>query len=566
MRLVKQLLETFHDWVAPYDQVRRLRFKTDRAYHGLAALCLVIFLGLMGLLVLGSFVDNKPTTASTGLVTAHRMVTLNPGSWFREDIWWVGKQTPTPLPFTIHGAFFAIFGFTVRGILGLHIVVGTLAAALLYRITVRRYGAPTGLLAMSLYLIAPLPLYVTLSGWTFIWATFFLLLTVDLLDRAVLTRHIPWYLLAGFTLGCAGMSRPENYAVAALVVLFVNIPIRYRALFLMLTFLYPLAQFTHNNLYLGESTGLRILDDARSEITYVALFQEWFRSVQRHILDRNFAPFLQWLLIPAVCFFGIPRHRFLTALLAYFCVAFFAAYAMRRISFNHEGYYYVHVALFMPFLAALLIWITTTCAAILRRVRFPGKAAQGVAVLALGAILTTNVIVLREAYADRLFYRASEPAREVRDYLRGHLAPEDRLVLDYFSEVSWMLAEIEGPGGRETYFYNTNPSGIPRPPLNAARKDIGTRELVALNDWVGENYRRWCGGGKPRFVVTQNDGAWARERDKKHSMGHYRMFSLRPALGTDTWVPLLDGRIVLENDEYVIIERGDGAGTMDPVP
>ena len=72
-------------------------------------------------------VDNKPTTASTGLVTAYREASLNWTSWFSEGIWWTGKQTPTPLPFTLHGLFFSLFGYSVRGILLLHTLAGALS-------------------------------------------------------------------------------------------------------------------------------------------------------------------------------------------------------------------------------------------------------------------------------------------------------------------------------------------------------------------------------------------------------------------------------------------------------
>jgi len=555
---MQRLLDSLHNHLTPYDRVRSLAPEATpglRAANRIALLLLLAFIAVAGALVLGGFIDNKPTTASTGLVSAHRMVSLDPAGWFAENIWWRGKQTPTPLPFTIHGAFFALFGYSIRGILCLHILVGALAAGLLYRVAARRYGPPAGLLALLLYLAAPLPLHVTFSGWTFVWATFFLLLAIDLLDRAVLAKSIPRYLLAGLALGCAGMSRPENYAVAALVFLFVNIPLRYRAAFLFLAFLYPLAQYAHNNLYLGDGPALRILDDARADMGYADLFREWFGSVRRHILDRNFAAPLQWLLVPALLFFGVPRNRFLTAVLAYFALAFFAAYAMRRISFNHEGYYYVHVALALPFLAALLAWLAARGAAAARKLGMPRRAARAAALLALAAALAGNAYTLRDTYASQVLYRAPEPVREVRDFLNNHLEPGDRIALDYFREVSWMIAEIEGPAGRDLYFYDTNPTGVPRPPVNAARKDIGPEERAAMNAWVKANYTAWRESAPPRYLVTQSDAAWLRERDRPHALGHYTMYSLRPAFGIDTALgKLLQGRVVFENEEFLIIE------------
>lgn len=553
-----QLLDTVHTRLTPYDRVQDLAPGNvpglGRA-NTIAALLLLAFLLVTGGLILGGLIDNKPTTSSTGLVTAHRMMTLNPAGWFTERIWWRGQQTPTPLPFTIHGALFALVGYSIHAVLCLHVLVGTLAAGLLYRITTRRYGPHAGLLAMVLYLVAPLPLYVTLSGWTFIWATMFLLLAIDLLDRAVLALRIPNYLLAGLALGCAGMSRPENYAVALLVVLFVNIPLRYRMLFLFFTFLYPLAQYAHNNLYLGDTPGLRILNDARSDMNYFFLFREWFSDVQRRILLKNFAPLLLGLLLPALVCFGLPRHRFLTAVLAYFTLAFFAAYAMRRISFNHEGYYYAHITLLLPFLAALLSWGAAHVVAGLQALAMPRRPATVTAWALVGVLILYNGIHLKETYANQVFYRAPQPVREVRDYLLQHLQEDDRIALDYFSEVSWMVAELEGPRGRDLYYYESNPTKTPKPRVNAARKDVSPAEQAEMNRWVRANFEKWRDHKRPRFLVTQSDSAWARERDRDPAMGHYPMYSLRPAFESDTALgPLLPGKIVFENDEFLVIE------------
>ncbi len=555
---LQNFIDRYHQAIAPYDRVQLLspgRMPALRQVNGLVVATLLLFVAIGFALILGGYVDNKPTTASTGLMAAHRQVTLNLAGWFNDGIWWRNKQTPTPLPFTIHGFFFALFGYSIRGILCLHIVVSALAAALLFRITARRFGAWTGYLALLLYATAPLPLHVTLSGWTFVWATFFLLLALDLMDKAVLAKRIPYYLLSGLVLGCAGMSRPENYAVALLVILFVNIPLRYRVAFLLCVFAYPIAQYLHNNLYLGDRPGLRILHDARNEMDQIAILREWIGSVRRSILDQNFAPFLQWLLVPAVLFFGIRRQRFLTALVAYFFIALMGAYVMRRISFNHVGYYYAHVTLLLPFLAALLVGLTRTVATGLRKLSVPPRMALTPALLALIGVLAFNADSLQGAYDKYVFYRVPETVREVRDYLLDHLTPEDHLSLDYFEEVSWMLAEIEGPAGRDLYYYEINVSDIPRPRVNAARKDVAPSEQKIMNNWVAQNYAIWYQVKAPRYLVTLSDSAWARELANPEAMGHYRMYSLRPALGTE--VPgahYLGGTVVFENADFVIVE------------
>ena len=558
------------DHILPYDALPYANTVHRNASR--CALFLVAVFLLFGAALIGfGLLDNKPTTASTGLATAHRMVTLNLPGWFREGIWWRGQQTPTPLPYTIHGVYFAVFGYSIRAILLLHTLVGALAAWLLFRVTARRFGPWTGVLAMALYFGAPLVLYVTFSGWTFVWATFFLLLSIDFLDRAVLVRRIPLYLLAGVALGCAGMSRPENYAVALLVALFVEIPLRYRVAFVLLTFAYPIAQYVHNNLYLGDATGLRILEDTRKQMSYGDLFHEWFRSVRAQILNRNFTPAIQYFLIPAVLLAGLPRRRFLTSVLLYFCVAFFAAYAMRRISFNHEGYYFAHVILLIPFVAAALAWLARALIAVLRRIHLPDQPAKATGALLVIAVLLVQGVLLREAYATRLFFRVPEPVRELRDFLNAHLGDRDRIVLDYFPEVSWMLAEIECAGGRDAWNYSTNMSSEPRPRVNAVRKDLTDEEFALVNTWVSANFHAWVAQRPPRYLVTLSDDAWMAEWARKGATGHYRLFSLRPALGLISLDRIevggspeitLTGKIVFENDIFSVyeLETSDTSG------
>lgn len=528
--------------------------------HRAALALLAIFVVVAAALIVSGLIDNKPTTASTGLVMAHRQVAQNWSGWFTEGVWWRNQQTPTPLPFTIHGLFFTVFGYSVRGILILHTLAGAVAAWLLFRIAARRFGPPAGLLAMGLCLAAPLFLYVTFAGWTFVWATLFLLLAIDLTDRAVLDRRAPLFLLAGVALGCAGMSRPENYAAAALFVLFAPFKLRYRAAFLLLAFAYPLAQTVLNNLLWGDAPGLRILDDARSTMSYPALFLEWFGSVRRTILNQNFAPPVQWALLPAVLCFGLPRHRLLAGILTYFCAAFFAAYAMRRISFNHEGYYFAHVVLSMPFLAAALYWLAGRIAAMLPRLHCPPRAARPAAVAVILVLVAGNIATLHASYAARLFYRVPEPVQALRDFLASRLDSDDAIVLDYFAEVSWMLAELEGDAGRPIYYYNANPTGIPRPRLNAIRKDLGDDEIRQVNAWVGDNLRMWTEAQPVDYVVMLSDAAWERETTRKNATGHYRMFGLRPALATLGAEAPLAGlgagdtgwRVVFENDTFVV--------------
>ena len=569
MRKLKAAANWVQDTIVPYDALPHAGAAIPKALR--CALGVVAVFLVFGFVLIGfGLVDNKPTTASSGLVAAHRMVTMNPDGWFSEGIWWRGKQTPTPLPMMIHGALFALAGYSVRSVLVLHTLVGALAAWLLFRITSRRFGPWTGVLAMLLFLSAPLALHVVFSGWTFVWATMFLLLSIDLLDRAVLVRRIPLYLLSALALACAGMSRPENYAVAFLVALFVEIPLRYRVAFILLTFTYPIAQYIHNNLYLGDAPGLRILEDTRAQMTWGALFEEWFHSVRWQILNRNFSHNVQYLLIPAVLLTALPRRRFLVCVLLYFCTAFFAAYAMRRISFNHEGYYYAHLLLLMPFLAAALVGLARGVILLLLRFNLPQRPAMGVSVFLLVCALLAHGVIMRDAYTQRLLYRVPEPVREVRNFLNSRLRDEDRVVLDYFSEVSWMLAEIECAGGRDAWFYGTSMSAEPRPRVNAVRTDLTDEEFALVNRWIAANFHAWVAKRPPRYLVTQSDSAWMAEWARKGATGHYRLFSLRPALGlvsleridlSGTPGLILTGKTVFENGVFAVYELASGSSS-----
>ena len=102
-------------------------------------------------------------------------------------------------------------------------------------------------------------------------------------------------------------------------------------------------------------------------------------------------------------------------------------------------------------------------------------------------------------------------------------------MLDYFPEVSWLLAEIEGPGGRNAYYYNVTVTGTPRPRVNAARKDLTDEEILPVNRWVAENLDRWFEHNVPRYLVMLAPDVWEREMGRERAMGHYRMFGLRAA-------------------------------------
>ncbi|MBX3180443.1 MAG: glycosyltransferase family 39 protein [Candidatus Hydrogenedentes bacterium] len=546
-------------WLLAYDAVEAVGYGEARARvaRRVAWALIALFL-LFGLAAVWfRWTDNKPTVASTGLVTAHRLVALDWGGWFRENIWWRGKQTPAPLTYTVHGLFFTLFGYSVRGILVLHAVTGAALLAFLYRVTARRAGPWAGAAAVAWCLGMPLFHYVTLSGWTFIWATMFLLLAVDLADRAALTGRARWLLLAGIAVGCAGMSRPENYATALLFAALAPFAMRYRVAFLAIAFSWPTAQFFVNQVLHGADPGLRILDDARSAMGFAELFEEWLARVRRAVLNRNFSTPLQWLLLPAILAFGLPRHRLLAGIALYFWVAFFAAYAMRRISFNHEGYYFAHVVLAMPFLGALTVWAAGRVRAMLQRAGMAPARAAAVALVVVAAAFCVERVTLGSAWKERVFYRVPAPVRALRDALQGQLGPGDAIMLDYFPEVSWLLAEIEGPGGRNAYYYNVAVTGTPRPRVNAARKDLTDEEILPVNRWVAENLDRWFEHNVPRYLVMLAPDVWEREMGRKRAMGHYRMFGLRAAAPyaatAAAWAGGDVGEVMFENEDFRIV-------------
>lgn len=546
-------------WLLAYDAVEPVGYGDPRARVARrAAWVLIAVFLLFGLAAVWlRWTDNKPTVASTGLVTAHRLVALDWGGWFRENIWWRGKQTPTPLIYTLHGLFFTVFGYSVRGILVLHAFAGAALLAFLYRVTARRAGAYAGLAAVGWCVGMPLFHYVTLSGWTFIWATMFLLLAVELADRAALTGRARWLLLAGVAVGCAGMSRPENYATALLFAALAPFAMRYRVAFLAIGFAWPLAQFFVNQVLHDAASGLRILDDARAGMGYLELFQEWLASVRRAVLNRNFSTPLQWILLPAILVFGVPRHRLLAGITLYFWVAFFAAYAMRRISFNHEGYYFAHVVLATPFLGALTVWAAGRVRAMLQRAGMAPARAAAVALVVVAAAFCVERVTLGSAWKERVFYRVPAPVRALRDALQEELGPGDAVMLDYFPEVSWLLAEIEGPGGRSAYYYNTEVTGRPRPRVNAARKDLTGEEIVPVNRWVAENLDRWFEHNRPRYLVMVAPSVWEREMGRERAMGHYRMFGLRAAAPyaetAAAWSGGDVGEVVFESGDFWIV-------------
>jgi hypothetical protein len=80
---------------------------------------------------------------------------------------------------------------------------------------------------------------------------------------------------------------------------------------------------------------------------------------------------------------------------------------------------------------------------------------------------------------------------------------------------------------------------------------------------VSANFHAWVAQRPPRYLVTLSDDAWMAEWARKGATGHYRLFSLRPALGLISLNRIelggspeitLTGKIVFENDIFSVYE------------
>ncbi len=544
----------------PAEALRRRREPRERLALAVAIVLAIAFFAAGAWLVATGRVDNKPMTASTGLVGIHKGVTLDPGGWFADGIWWFQRPTPTPLPFTVLGFFFMVVGYSPEAVLILHAAIGAWCGYLLFRVCQNRFGGATGLIACLLLYSLPLFVYVTLSGWTFVWATTSLLLAITLLDRYHTSKRIAWYFLAAIALACAGMSRPENYMVAIIATAFIAAPWRYRPLFVLIAFTYPLLQYLHNNVYLGAPPALHILNDARSTMPLWDILTEWARDLYRSIGIKSFSPLFMVLGGVGVVVFGIPRRRFLTAILLYFFVVFAAGYAMRRIHFNLDAYYYAHLILLLPFLAHMIWrcgWIVN---AAMKKVSSPPLLAWGGGAAVVAALIGWNLYQERNWLRSRLFFQIRPEIKQARDFIRENAAAGDAITLDSVSETSWLIGELENDAGGDIWFYAAS-SGA-RPKANAARADAPAEDIQAMNAWVGAGFREWARSHRPRYLLVASAMEWAEISTKSGNPTPYRMFGLRPALGLDdfTAVPLdedgslLRGRLVFQNDRIWVYE------------
>ncbi len=544
----------------PAEAIRRRSDPRERIALAAAAILAVVFFAVATWLVVTGRIDNKPTTASTGLVGIHRDITLDLRGWFTDGIWWYQKQTPTPLPFTAIGLLFMAVGYSPMAVLILHAALGAWCGYLLFRVCQDRFGGGTGLIACVLLYSLPLFVYVTLSGWTFVWATTSLLLAITLLDRYHTSKRIAWYFLAAIALACAGMSRPENYMVAIIATAFVAAPWRYRPLFVLIAFTYPLLQYLRNNVYLGAPPGLHILNDARSTMPLWDILTEWARDLYRNIGIKSFSPLFMVLGGVGVVVFGIPRRRFLTAILLYFFVAFAAAYAMRRLANNLDGYYYAHLILLLPFLAHAIWRCAWAVHAGLNKISSPPLLAWGGGAAVVAALIGWNLYQERNWLRSRLFYQIPPEIKQARDFIRENAAAGDAIALDYVGETSWLIGELENDAGGDIWFYAAS-SGA-RPKANAARADAPAEDIQAMNAWVGAGFREWARSHRPRYLLVASAMEWAEKSTKSKTAMLYRMNGLRPALGRDdfTAVPLdedgslLRGRLVFQNDRVWVYE------------
>jgi hypothetical protein len=493
-------------------------------------------------------VDNKPTVASSGMIGIHQTVSPDLWGWMKDGFWWKGKQTPTPLPYTLIGILFRVFGYDTRYAMALNCALGGLAAWLLARLTRRRFGESAALLGGAFFLLMPLNLFISLSGFTFIWAIAFLLLAVDRLDRFQEDRKTWQYLAAAACLLCAGMSRPEMYAASAVVMCFVRARIPWRVAFLAIVFLYPGAQYIRNNLIFESPVGLRILEDQRSRMTLAQLAAEWWQSVH-NLVGNSFSRPAQWIGLAAAAWFGLRRHRFLAALLAYFVVSFFAAYAMRRLSFNHPGYYLSHFTLFSVFLAAGVDALLRGAAWGLDRTELSRTWRISLRTVAGLAAIVALLYPVRVQMANYGLYKADPRLKELRTFVRTQLDPHDKLALDYFMEVTWLMAELESDPGRRVWWYGVMHK--PRPNFNPAQPDLPAETMARVNAWLREEYAWWIARERPEYLVTPSDEFHATQA----RINHVRAYSLRTSFGADNpaCLPLdragtiVNGDLVYEN-------------------
>jgi len=558
LRIIQdRILAYDFDPQAATDRAHQPRERVARLVAGGLA---VLFFAVGAGLIAAGWVDNKPTTASTGLVGIHSEVTLNIQDWFADGIWWYQRQTPTPLPFTAIGFLFMVVGYSPQAVLILHAALAAWCGYLLFRVCQFRFGAATGLIACVLLYSLPLFVFVSFSGWTFVWATTSLLLAITLLDRYHVSRRIGWYLLAAVAVACAGMSRPENYMVALIAAVFVAAPWRYRPVFILIAFTYPLLQYVHNNVYLGAPPALRILDDARSSMAYSAVLSEWAQDVYQNVGKKSLTPLFLCLGGLGVAIFGVPRRRFLSAILLYFFVAFAAAYTLRRVSFNHEGYYFAHLILLLPFLAHTIFCAGSILARGLQMLSAPPKAAWAVGVAVMIALLAWNGYEERNWLRSRLFFQIRPEIKEARDFIRKTAADEDALALDYVGETSWLLGELESDTGRDIWFYGSSSS--PRPKVNAARTDPPAADIQAMNRWIASGFGEWARTHRPKYLFVPSTLEWAERSVRTKTATQYLMFGLRSALGREDFaeVPLnedgdlLRGQLVFQNERIWVYQ------------
>ncbi len=510
--------------------------KAPSNYRRIAYALILFYVVISAVLIFGSFVDNKPTVASTGLLGIHRTITLNFDRWFSEDIWWRGRQTPAPLPYTGLGIFFYAVGYSPQRAMMLHSVLGAVALFFLYKISERRFSPESALLCVLMCALLPLFLYITWSGWVVVWAFAALAGAVNFLDLYVLTKKSAYYFLAALFILCAGMSRPEYYAIALIVAVFVPAPLYLRPLFVVIALSFPFAAYVRNYVLLDTPLGLRILNDSRKSMAWYAVTIEWTKDIQANVLKKNVSLGGEWLALAAVVGYGLVRARFLATIVLYFIVAFAGAYTARRISFNHEAYYFPHLMFAAPFAAALL-W---RAAHALTSVSLPRPGLRRAGAWAIvAAALTLNLYAIYPYFKTRALFRVDGDVKQVRDFIREHGGPEAPVVLDYHESVTWLVAEIGADVPYPVWMYTSVPQK--RPPTNVGRSGAVAEEIAVMGAWIKKGFEEWVVANNPKYLVTSTDSFYAYRVSNDKFRPIYTMLGLRNAYGQESLMPLYLG-------------------------
>lgn len=473
-------------------------------------------------LIFSRAIDNYGHVCSSAVPSGLNVLN-DPWGWLGTRIW--RGSTPTPYYTGGLAILFKLFGYDTRLAMAGSCVSGAVAAYCLGQITRRRFGFTAALLAIIMFSTSPVIIRFSLAGGYHIWGLGMMMLAIDFADRHAMysdPNSSRFYWLSGGAILLAGGARPELYALALpLVILLPGGPWK-RIGYLIIAWAYPIIRVSLD-MFFFTTEELTLLQRTVSDFSETV---SYFTDRTSNIMKQQFwlTPFL-WIGTGGLLYQLVRGNRLMPALFIYFSAIFAFLFMQGRFKLMEPEYYPPMIATFAPLISYPIgMGIDFVSGMIKARApNFVASLAYGGAIIAFGILAYPRERI--ESLAPVVLHRVNASYGDMRTFISQNTEDDDTIALDYFGDMTWVMAEIQNDAVRHMWYYGINPEPMPQMLFDAMEGD----RLLARQQWIRNGFEHYLVHNRPAYFLTPTDAEWRAHRHKLH----YASNSLRPGLGQE---------------------------------